>query len=222
MKKYLIFVLIIIVNIGFSQDTIRTKNSFQITINGAVPNDYNIKHIGKIGSEIVYDVSGYESYIKCGGAITGEFLYQIYNNLSIKTGFDLTMTSGFYTAENNKILALRSSNTYYKGNTLFSSNWYLVQTNILTGVKIQLAEKSSLYINVSFGVFNTDLKINTFFKDTNNKLYKYENTISFFNSNIFEIGYNYHVTNKVIIFSNIESRRFKRYYLGVGVKYLIN
>jgi len=218
MKKILFLVILISDGIcGLSQDSLLNNHKFQLTINIAIPRDYNTPKMTPIISETM--IQGYFTYNKLGGALTTEYLKKIKLNLFLKVGIDFTMYSGYITAKGNEVLVLHQCHNP-ETKCLYETNYKIITMGPLVGINYRLNSKSSIFLNTSPNLFDLGIYKNTDWSqqiDNNMEL----SFLKGFFFMLFKGGYTHSLYKKINFSLNtfIFSDNISNPYLSIGLRY---
>jgi len=219
MKKilFLIFLISEVVH-GFSQDSLLNSHKFQLTINIAIPRDYNMRYMQPFLTVIdPVSTGGYSFYNKLGGALTIEYLKKLKSKLFFKAGFDFTLTSLYMTAKGNETLVLHQS---YQPVCIFEENDHDITGGILVGSEYLLTSKSSFFLNISPDLFH--ISFSKLINSENNKgKYISLTTNNFFDTIRFKVGYSYKFYKRFKVFISVAfySDNLTNPYIGTGLIY---
>lgn len=220
---YLIIILIfIVVNTGFSQDSTKTKKSFQVSLNVAVPHSYNVKRRNNLryyDFDRVISYGGYDIYEKLGGNLIIEYIKQVRKKSFLKAGIDFNVSSQFITAENNKILIEKQFDVLDKVH-IYNSHIYTSGICISLGYKYVVSKKHSLFFNIYKEIFYISYgKINYYSNKSYENLSLYYSHPSLLNNYFFKLGYNYEISCNLLLYCMIDADLSSRYSLGLKYQF---
>lgn len=226
-SKIFLISLLLFCNVSvFSQDSLTKQSFIQISINIAIPRDYNERYMQSMSPVIdpIDPIGGYSIYNKLGSALTIEYLKQIKSKLFLKTGLDFTMTSSYKTAKGNEILILYKYNLHNLYNQpikkLYETNHKIISIGPLVGIKYQLNPKSSIFFTTTPNFIDLDIYKNTYWSQQIDKNME----LSFFRGFFFMLfkgGYTHLLYKKLSFSLNtiIFSDNMSNPYFGAGLMY---
>ena len=217
-KIIILFLLIFVVNVSFSQNDSLLKRFIQISGNISVPTDYN-KGFTACSIYNSPDCDNlYEYQHKLGGNFTFSFLQQVSKHFYLIGGINISLVTLHETAKNNPDSIYYLCNNQNTDNCIYDATYYSFNMGIILGTEYRINSRNSLYGYYTLFFRDYDYDIKTFFsgkKLKSNSHYSY----SLFVSSALNLGYSYRIAKNLNIYTDVKIQA--SIFIGLGLRYNI-